>query len=85
LAADERKGSHVQNRSSGDHHCTVVDGRPAYRNDQAGPVEKRTRIRPTRNPGGPGARRIKIYVFAGHASLSLQTMAAGKLLLLSSR
>jgi hypothetical protein len=71
LAADEREGSHVQDRSFGDHHCTIFDGRLGYRNDQAGTVENRTRIRPTRRHGDSGTRRIEVYGFSGHTSLSL--------------
>jgi hypothetical protein len=78
LAPDEGKGSHVQNRSFGDHHCTIFDGRLGYRNDQAGPVENRTRIRPTKRLGGEGAGRIEIYLFPGHISSTLASMAAGR-------
>ena len=58
LAAEERKGSHVQNRAFGHHHCPIFNGRPGYGDDQAGPVENRAGFTPPGSPGDGGPGRI---------------------------
>jgi len=67
LAAEQPKGSHVQNLATGHHYCAIFNGRLAYGDDQSGPVENRTGITPRRRLGDAGTGRIEVYVFSGHS------------------
>jgi hypothetical protein len=81
LAAEEGKGSHVEDRAFANHHCAIFDGWLGYGNDQAGPVENRTGITPRWRHGAAGTGRIEVYLFSGHTSLSLVSISAARLLL----
>jgi hypothetical protein len=38
LAAEQLKGSHVQNDTAGHHHSSILNGRLVYGDNQPGPV-----------------------------------------------
>jgi hypothetical protein len=69
LAAEQRKGPHVQNLAIGHNYCAIFNGWLADWDDQSGPVENRTGIRSTRRLGDTGPGRIEVDVFSAHIFL----------------
>jgi hypothetical protein len=56
LAAEQRKGAHVQNLAIGHNYCAIFNGWLADWDDQSGPVENWTGMGLTRGRGETGRR-----------------------------
>jgi hypothetical protein len=66
LSAELLKRSHVKYDSVGHHHRTIFYDWLSYGDNQPGPVQNRTKIRPTRRLGDGETRRLEVYFFSGH-------------------
>jgi hypothetical protein len=71
LSAELLKWSYLQYDTVGYHHRAIFYGWLSYGDNQPGPVQNRTGIRPRRRLGVAASGSIKVDVFFTHPYLSL--------------